>query len=71
MDAQIMDLLKKRFAVIEQVKGLKQSQGIEVLDDQREQEVIRNCLEEGEGMDEKFVRDICQLILDESKRIQK
>lgn len=71
MDAMLMDILKKRFKVVEQVGGLKHSREIEVLDDDREQEVIRNCLKEGEGLDEEFIRDICRLILDESKRVQK
>lgn len=71
VDDEIIRLLKRRFELVHNIGDLKNSKGIEVYDKSREKEVIERCKERSKGIDKEFIEKFIQLVMDESKRIQK
>lgn len=71
IDREIIGLLCKRLGIVESVASLKRETGIDIEDNEREEDIIKNCKERGGGkLDETFIEDIMRLIISESKRIQ-
>ena len=71
IDREIIGLIYKRFKVAEAIVKLKRESGIDIEDNEREAEIIKNCKETGRGeLDEGFVEKLMRLIISESKRIQ-
>lgn len=68
-DRRIVHLLRKRFEAVEEIAEVKKSLGLEVNDNAREREVIRNY-KSVKGMNSEFVEKLAKLILAQSKKIQ-
>lgn len=73
LDNKILRLLKERFTLMPEVINYKIQNNLEIFDESREQEVLKNKVSAAKefSMDEKFVTEIYQLIMDQSKEIQK
>jgi chorismate mutase len=73
IDNQITDLLIGRIGVSHQVAELKRSLKIAVRDVKREEELLAAIAKRGKakGLNEDFLRQLYDLILQESRRIQK
>lgn len=73
IDSQILQLLKQRFNVTNDVAKFKLENNMEIFQPQREKEVINARCEIARklNLDEGFVIDLFQDIMDESKKLQK
>lgn len=70
IDESIVELLEKRFEVIEEIAEIKQQNGMEVLDANREKELLAKLKENVKDTDEGFIEAIYERILDESRKKQ-
>ncbi len=71
IDREIIELLCQRFEIAEDIARLKRETGIDIEDNEREEDIIKNCKEKSGGkLDEAFVEDLMRLIISESKKIQ-
>ena len=72
IDQSIMDLLRRRFDVAEEIGQRKRMIGAAVLDVSREQLVLDARTEYAEriGLDPDFIKNLIQSIMDESKVLQ-
>jgi chorismate mutase-like protein len=72
IDKEILDLLKERFSYLSEIVAYKQENNLPIEDSVRERELISKCVERGQnrGLKADFVREVFELIIDESKRIQ-
>jgi len=73
IDAQIVRLLAKRFLCSQHIAEQKQYEGLPVVQKAREKEVIRKCSENGEksGLQRTFIQKIFNIIILESRKVQK
>lgn len=71
IDREIIGLLCRRFEIAEDIARLKRETGIDIEDNAREGDIIKNCKEKSGGeLDEVFVEKLMRLIISESKKIQ-
>lgn len=68
LDEQILQLLRKRYDVIEEVADLKNREGIEAVLPDRVQEVENNAgrLAKDKGLDEAFIRQLYKQLIEHS-----
>lgn len=73
VDKKIISLLATRFSLVKQIVQLKRIRNLSAFDKKREMEVLRYVKLSGKtnGIDERFLEKIFQLILRYSKKIQK
>jgi len=72
IDRKLVDLLSKRGKISKKIGIFKKEKGLEIHNLDRETELISN-LEEigvGKGLNKKYIKDVFQVILRESRRIQ-
>ncbi len=71
IDREIVELLKKRFSLVEGIGKEKQKLEMVVEDWSREQTVLENYKKTaGDELDEGFITRLVELILSYSKRVQ-
>lgn len=71
IDAAIVDLLNQRTAIAKEIALVKLGAGLPVLDEQREDEVLRRISQANKGViDPAAIARIYGTILDESRKIQ-
>ena len=72
IDKQILEILSKRFALVEKINLIKKKKKVPVFDPSREQKlyqkIAKNSLDLGLSKD--FTKKLFNLILEESKRLQ-
>lgn len=73
IDASIIDLLAKRQKVVLSIKGLKKKEGINVLDNKREKEIISLVKKKSakKKVDKKFAETLFKKIISHSKKLQR
>ncbi len=73
VDQQILLLLNARNEFVQKVAELKKQNGIPVYDEQRENQLIQDWCNSAEllNLDKEFVKSILELIIKESRKIQK
>ena len=71
IDAKLLELLRRRIRIAEQVGRYKLARGMRIEDPEREKQVISRAIARAEGLSEEFVRDIFERIILESKRAQR
>lgn len=71
-DEEILILLKRRFQTVKKIGKYKKDNNIEIEDRNRENNLIIAKIAKARTMqlDEAFIRDLFELIIDESKKIQ-
>ena len=71
IDAGVLDLLNRRAAVAREISTLKMSAGLPIVDEGREDEVLRRLASANPGLiDDVAVARIWRAILEESRRMQ-
>jgi len=71
IDAEIVELLKKRFRIAGQIGEKKRSLELEVADAEREKEVLENYRRNaGDELDRGFVEELVELLLRYSREAQ-
>jgi len=70
IDDQILDLLIKRFDIVQEVKAYKKTNHIDVLDSNREQAII-NKIKNRESVYEDELIEIVTCMMNESKKNQR
>jgi monofunctional chorismate mutase len=71
IDTEILILLKRRAEVSREIGAMKMSAGLPVIDQRREDDIIRRLARENDGaMGDSVVIGIYKAILRESRRIQ-
>jgi chorismate mutase len=72
-DTEILYLLKRRFQTVKKIAKYKKSKNLEIFDNNRENEIIFDRINNSRNMElnENFIRELFELILAESKKIQK
>ena len=72
IDMELLELLKKRFAVTEKVGYYKKQHNINVFDEKREQEILKKLLEQLQDTPyKKHIETMWKTLLVESKKQQK
>lgn len=73
IDAQLLDLFAKRFAIVREVGEYKKTHKLPIRDEQREQELVRDLSERAKELQlsEEFVTHIWQSIFNESYKQEK
>lgn len=74
IDAQILELIAKRFDVVKEVGKYKKENGIKVKDKNREKEVINKACEKlrSQGYaDARFIQKLFKTIMKKSRALQK
>ncbi len=74
IDEEIIDLLARRFQESKDIAEIKRGFHIEIEDERREKDVIRNCKEAAggrPGLDDEFIERLMGLILSKSKEVQR
>jgi len=72
IDNAFVDLLSKRLKISNKIGILKKDNGLKVYDAKREIELINSLEKIGleKGLDKKYIKDVFQVILRESRRVQ-
>ena len=72
IDDEILLLLSARMALMESVVEYKAKNDISIFDAKREVEILQNKIQDADekGLGEDFVRQLFQLIMNESKNVQ-
>ena len=71
IDEAIVNLLNRRAAIAKDISLIKLGAGLPIVDQQREEEVLRRLAQANSGLiDERAVTRIYRIILDESRRVQ-
>ncbi len=72
IDEEIINLLVRRFQTSEDIAKIKKELHLEIEDERREEDVIRNCKRASGGrLDDEFLEQLMNLILSKSKEIQR
>jgi chorismate mutase len=73
IDNEFLILLKRRMQISKKIAEFKHGKNMEILQEDRELELILARTKKAREMtlDESFVRDFFELIMDQSKKIQK
>lgn len=70
IDASIVECLEKRFEVIEKIAKIKEENGIEVLDEKREKELLLKLKSISKETDMGVIEAVYERILDVSRKVQ-
>ncbi len=71
IDEEIIDLLARRFQESKDIAEIKRGFHIEIEDERRERDVIKNCKKAAGGrLDDEFIERLMSLILSKSKEVQ-
>jgi chorismate mutase len=72
IDDELINVLKKRIAVIEEIGKYKKEHNITVFQLERWQEILRTRIQWAEklGLSRNHIEKICQILHDESIRVQ-
>ena len=73
LDDQLLQLLKKRLSISEQIGEVKSVNQINIFDSQREEMLFSSLEKKSEdlNMDKKFILNLWRLIIDQSHLLQK
>jgi monofunctional chorismate mutase len=72
IDAEIVELLKKRFRISEEIGSKKRALNLTVEDRERDRKVLENYKAIADSdLDEVFLKELVELILRYSKRVQR
>jgi len=71
-DQELLYILKRRFQTAKKIAKHKQKNNIKIIDSNRENDLIITIIAKARtmGLDDNFTRELFEIILDESKRIQ-
>ena len=69
IDKEILELIEDRFAVCEEIGEIKKSEDFPIEDENRESVVVETRRQIS-GLDKDFVKDLFELLMQESKKIQ-
>lgn len=72
LNHEILDLLNKRLEVVRKVGEYKKTNGLEVLDSVREEEIYNRLgkIADEKGIDKEFVRDVFEIIIKKARSEQ-
>lgn len=72
IDNEIIELLNKRFELMPEIARFKTENHLPIFQSEREQEILENKIVQAKelGLSETFVRNLFELIFEESKRLQ-
>jgi chorismate mutase-like protein len=72
IDNDMLELLSKRFDIVLNIGSFKKENNLPIFQPDREKELLNNKSKLGDefGLDEKFVKEFFQIIMDESKNKQ-
>lgn len=72
LDDKLLKILGKRFDLVSRIGVFKQKEGTEVIDVNREEEVMKaaQAFAEKNNLDKEFVKRLYELIIQESRKIQ-
>lgn len=72
LDKQLWEIIGKRMDVVRAVGEWKRTHGEDILQPQRYQQVVENCIATGQqyGLSEKLVREVMEIIHNESVRVE-
>lgn len=73
LDTQLIELVVQRFKLCQEIGGYKLKNNLEVQDKKRELRLIKDKIEKFKNLgldDEKFVKELFELILKKSKELQ-
>ena len=71
LDRRLAELISERAVYVVAVGKIKNAQGIEVFDGEREQQIIRNILRENKGpLDDDALRRIFERVIDECRQLE-
>lgn len=73
IDRKIIELLAKRFSIAKEIAKLKKDQNLPIQDKEREEEVIKNAINnlKANGFDDaQFAKDLYAVIMKKSKEVQ-
>ncbi len=72
IDAEIVELFKKRFTIAGQIGKMKNDRELEIEDSERDNQVLENYKRNAKReLDEEFIEELIELILRYSKKVQK
>lgn len=69
LDNQFLKILEERFEIVKKIVEHKRKNNIPIEDKKREEEIIKNKIEMS-GLNEDFVKNLLNLVFQESKRLQ-
>jgi chorismate mutase len=71
VDREMIELLCRRFQIVEEIARLKNETGRAIVDPMREKGVLENCKKASRGrLDESFLESLMNLILSQSRKVQ-
>ena len=72
LDKQLWEIIGKRVDVARAIGEWKRTHGEDILQPQRYQQVVENCIATGQqyGLSEKIVREVMEIIHNESVRVE-
>lgn len=70
IDQKLIGLLEKRFEIVGEIAKLKQSQGLEIEDGNREEDVLANWMNSADKIETSFLEKVVRLVLEYSKDVQ-
>ena len=72
LDKQLWEIIGKRVDVARAIGEWKRAHGEDILQPQRYQQVVKNCIATGQqyGLSEKLVREVMELLHNESVRVE-
>ena len=72
LDKQLWEIIGKRVDVVRAIGEWKHAHGEAILQPQRYQQVVENCIATGQqyGLSEKLVREVMELLHNESVRVE-
>jgi len=72
LDQEILKILKQRIGVTEKIGKIKRTYRSDILDKQRESEILSNLLTAGReyGIDDSFITSLWRQIIDYSYKVQ-
>lgn len=73
LDQEILEVIEKRIRVTEKIGQIKKTHNSEILDKERESEILSGLIATGKefGIDEKFIISLWRQIIDYSYKVQK
>ena len=70
IDNKILNLFVKRFSLVKEIGEIKKQENMPIKNIKREEEKLNNLIKNGQGISEKFIKDIWQRIFSESYRLE-
>ena len=72
LDQEILKILKQRIRITEEIGKIKKTNSLDIIDKQRESEILSNLLAAGENLEieDDFIISLWRQIIDYSNKIQ-